>query len=148
MFGILRRFSSLYQSCGVWILQPLQPSSENSLSNIVARTTIVNYVCIIFILHFCRILSPYFNYNSVSDIFLFYFCVSIFFYFKPSNEIHKLQTRNAHKLNVIRVNNNYDKSSLKYKDAKIYNELPNDIVYCKSLNIFKNRTKKYYKSFY
>ncbi len=34
------------------------------------------------------------------------------------------------------------------KVAKMYNELHNDIMYCKSLNIFKNRTKKYYKSFY
>ncbi len=69
-------------------------------------------------------------------------------YFKPRNEIHNLQTRNAHKLNVIRVKHNYGKSTLKYKGAKIFNELPNDIMYCKSLIIFKNRTKKYYKSFY
>ncbi len=68
-------------------------------------------------------------------------------YFKLGNEFHNLQTRNAHKLNVIRVKNNYGKSTLKCKGAKIYNELPNDIMYCKSLNIFKNRTKKYYKSF-
>ncbi len=64
--------------------------------------------------------------------------------FKPRNEIHNLQTRNAHKLNLIRVKNNY---GFKYKGAKMYNELPYDIMYCKSLNIFKNRTK-YYKSFY
>ncbi len=69
-------------------------------------------------------------------------------YFEPRNEIHKLQTRNAHKLNVIRVKDNYGKSTLKYNGPKIFNELPNDITYCKSLNIFKNRTKKYYKSFY
>ncbi len=69
-------------------------------------------------------------------------------YFKPRNEIHNLQTCNAHKLNLIRVKTNYGKSTLKYKGAKIYNELPNDIMYCKSINIFKNRTKKYYKSFY
>ncbi len=69
-------------------------------------------------------------------------------YFKPRNEIHNLRTRNAHKLNVIRVKNNYGKSTLKYKGAKMYNEQPNDIMYCKSLNIVKNRTKKYYKSFY
>ncbi len=69
-------------------------------------------------------------------------------YCKPWNEIHNLQTCNAHKLNVIRVKNNYGKSTLKYKGAKIYNELHNNIMYCKSLNIFKNRTKKYYKSFY
>ncbi len=69
-------------------------------------------------------------------------------YFKPRNEMHNLQAHNAHKFNVIRVKNNYGKSSLKYKGAKIYNELPNDIMYCKSLNIFKNRTKKYYKSLY
>ncbi len=68
-------------------------------------------------------------------------------YFQQTNEIHNLQTRNAHKLNVIRLKHNYGKSTLKYKDAKIYNELPND-MYCKSLNIFKNRTKKYYNSFY
>ncbi len=68
-------------------------------------------------------------------------------YFKPRNEIHNLQTRNAHKLNVISVKNNYCKSTLKYKSAKIYYELSNDIMYCKSLNIFKNRTKNY-KSFY
>ncbi len=50
---------------------------------------------------------------------------------------------------LITVKNNYGKSTLKYKGAKMYNELPNDIImYCKSLNIFKNRTKKYYKSFY
>ncbi len=30
------------------------------------------------------------------------------------------------------------KSTLKCKGAKIYKELPNDIMYCKSLNIFKN----------
>ncbi len=69
-------------------------------------------------------------------------------YFKPRNEIHNLHTRNAHKLNVIRVKNNYGKSTLKCKGAKIYNELPNDIMYCKLLNIFKNRTKKYCKSFH
>ncbi len=68
-------------------------------------------------------------------------------YFQQTNEIHNLQTRNAHKLNVIRVKNNYGKSTLKYKGVKIYNELLNDIMYCKSLNIFKNRMK-YYKSFY
>ncbi len=77
--------------------------------------------------------------NRLSDVFDSYF--------KPRNEIHNLQTRNAHKLNVIRVKNNYGKSILKYKGANIYNELPNDIMYYKSLNIFKNRTKKYYKSF-
>ncbi len=59
-------------------------------------------------------------------------------YFKPTNEIHNLQTRNAHKLSLIRVKNNYGKSTLKYQGAKMYNELPNDIMYCKSLNIFKN----------
>ncbi len=48
---------------------------------------------------------------------------------------------------IIRVKNNYGKSTLKYNGAKMYNEMPNDIMYCKSLNIFKNRTKKYYKSF-
>ncbi len=69
-------------------------------------------------------------------------------YFKPRNEIHNLQTHNARKLNLIRVKNYYGKSTLKYKGVKMYNELPNDIMYCKSLNIFKNRTKKYYKSFY
>ncbi len=69
-------------------------------------------------------------------------------YFKPRNEIHNLQTRNGHKLNLITVKNNYGKSTLKYKGAKMYNRLHNDIMYCKSLNIFKNRTKKYCKSFY
>ncbi len=64
------------------------------------------------------------------------------------NEIHNLQTRNAHKLNLTGVKNNYGKSTFKYKGAKMYNELPNDIMYCKSLNIFKNRTKKYCKSFH
>ncbi len=34
-------------------------------------------------------------------------------YFKPRNEIYNLQTHNAHKLNVIRVKNNYGKSTLK-----------------------------------
>ncbi len=58
-------------------------------------------------------------------------------YFKPRNEIHNLQTRNAHKLHVIRVKHYYGESILKYKGAKIYNELPNDIMYCKSLNNFK-----------
>ncbi len=62
--------------------------------------------------------------NLLSDVFDSYF--------KPRNEIHNIQTRNAHKLNVIRVKNNYGKSTLKYKGAKIYNELPNDIMYCKS----------------
>ncbi len=39
-------------------------------------------------------------------------------YFKPRNEIHNLQTRNAHKLNLIRVKHNYGESTLKYKGAK------------------------------
>ncbi len=56
-------------------------------------------------------------------------------YFKPRNKIHNLHTRNAQ--NVIRVKNNCGKSTLKYKGANIYNELPNDIMYCKSLNIFQ-----------
>ncbi len=43
--------------------------------------------------------------NLLSDVFDSYF--------KPRNEIHNLQTRNAHKLNVIRVRNNYGKSTLK-----------------------------------
>ncbi len=34
-------------------------------------------------------------------------------YFKTRNEIHNLQTRNAHKLNLIRVKNNYGKSTQK-----------------------------------
>ncbi len=34
-------------------------------------------------------------------------------YFKPRHEIYNLQTRNAHKINVIRVKNNYGKSTLK-----------------------------------
>ncbi len=46
-------------------------------------------------------------------------------YFKPRNEIHNLQIRNAHKLDVIRVKNSYGKSTLKYKGMKMYNELPN-----------------------
>ncbi len=45
-------------------------------------------------------------------------------YFKPRNEIHNLQNCNAHKFNVIRVKNNYGKSSLKYKGAKIYMNYP------------------------
>ncbi len=69
-------------------------------------------------------------------------------YLKPRNEIPNLQTRNAHQINVIRVKSNYSKNTLKYKGANIFNELPNDIMYCKSLNIFKIRTKKHYKSFY
>ncbi len=62
-------------------------------------------------------------------------------YFNPRNEIHNVQTCNAHKLNVIRLNIYYGKHTLKCKVAKIYNELLNDIMYCKSPNIFKNRTK-------
>ncbi len=106
------------------------------------------------------VLKPLYSYEIVEDIFKHSMVQLVYkqrnnhlpdvfdSYFKPRNEIHNLQTHNGHKLNVIRVNNNYGKSTLKYKYAKIYNELPNDIMYCKSLNIYKNRTKKYYKSFY
>ncbi len=40
-------------------------------------------------------------------------------YFKPRNEIPNLQTHNAQKFNVIRVKNNYGKSTLKYKGENI-----------------------------
>ncbi len=45
-------------------------------------------------------------------------------YFKPRNEIHNLQTRNAHKLNVIRLKNNYCKSTLKTKVQKYIMNCP------------------------
>ncbi len=61
-------------------------------------------------------------------------------YFKQRNEIHNLETRNTHKLNVIRVKNKYGKSTLK---QRCKHELLDDIMYCKSLNIFKSRTKYY-----
>ncbi len=48
-----------------------------------------------------------------------------------SYNVHTIQTCNAHKLNVIRVKFNYGKSTVKYKGTKIYNEMPNDIIYCK-----------------
>ncbi len=45
-------------------------------------------------------------------------------YFKLRNEIHNLQTRNAHKLNIIRVNNNYVKVLLNTKVQKYIMNCP------------------------
>ena len=69
-------------------------------------------------------------------------------YFKCRRDVHNVNTRNAHKLVEIKAINNHGRSTLKYKGAKHYNELPNSVLECNTLNAFKSSVKKHMKSLY
>ena len=64
-------------------------------------------------------------------------------YFKSRQEIHSVNTRYSYKLEEVRARNKHGQSTVKYKGAKWFNQLPESICQCNTLSSFKKRTKSH-----
>ena len=65
-------------------------------------------------------------------------------YFTNRNQIHNINTRNAHKYNIPVFKSCHGKNTLRYKGANFYNKVPDEICNQNSLKVFKRHIKEHY----
>ena len=65
-------------------------------------------------------------------------------FFQLNKELHEYNTRGSKKFHMKHGRTNYKKYTTRNKGCHIWNKLPIEILQSKTLQIFKNKLKKYY----
>ena len=62
-------------------------------------------------------------------------------YYSAINEMHSYKTRHSNKLHVLKTRTRMGEESIKVIGAKMYNNLPQSIVECKTKQSFRHKMK-------